>query len=340
MTTQPLSALKMLLSRHTRRREFMSLLGGAVLDWPTVTWARAPSGTSVTVGVLAPQSFAAVEGLQEGFRELGYFENQNLRLEFRWAEGSADQFTGIASEFVRIRVDAIVTFGTPAALAAQKATTAVPIVMAAIGDPVGSGLVSSLSRPGGNITGFASISPELEVKRLQLMTEMLPNVARVGVLWNPTNPSVVIAEETVRRAAQSLGLMVESIPVRDADDFQGAFVRLRRERPDSVLVLTDPMLVAHSRRIIDFMAEHRLPAVYAHQDTAHAGGLLSYGAYYRELFRRAAGYVDRILNGAKPSELPVQQPERLELVINLKTAKALGLQIPDKVLALADEVIE
>jgi putative tryptophan/tyrosine transport system substrate-binding protein len=323
-----------------KRREFMTLLGGAAAAWPTVTWARAPSGRSVTVGVLAPQSFAAVEGLQEGFRELGYFENQNLRLEYRWAEGSADRFTGIASELVRIGVDAIVTFGTPAALAAQKATTTIPIVMAAIGDPVGSGLVSSLSRPGGNITGFSSVSPELEAKRLQLMTELLPNLARVGVLWNPTNAPVVIGEATVRRAAQALGLTVESIPVRGADDFESAFVHLRRERPDGVLVLTDPMLVAQSRRIIDFMAEHRLPAVYAHQDTARAGGLVSYGAYYRELFRRAAGYVDKILNGAKPSELPVQQPERLQLVINLKTAKELGLSVPDRLLALADEVIE
>jgi hypothetical protein len=180
-----------------------------------------------TVGVLAPQSYAAVEGLQEGFRELGYLENQNLRLEYRWAEGSADRFAGIVLELVHIHVDAIVAVGTPTALAAQNATTTIPIVMAAVGDPVGSGLVSSLSRPGGNITGFSSISFEMEVKRLQLMTELLPNVARVGVLWNPTNPPVVIGEATVRRAAQSLGLTVESIPVRDADDFEDAFVRPR-----------------------------------------------------------------------------------------------------------------
>jgi putative ABC transport system substrate-binding protein len=162
----------------------------------------------------------------------------------------------------------------------------------------------------------------------------------VGVLWNPTNPPVVIGEATVRRAAQSLGLTVESIPVRDADDFEDAFVRLQRKRSDGVLVLTDPMLLAHVRRIIDFVAEHRLPAVYAHSDTARAGGLSSYGPNYREQFRRAAAYVDRILNGAKPNELPVQQPERFQLVINLKTAKALGLSVPDRLLALADEVIE
>ena len=189
----------MLPDCQMNRREFITLLGGAVLDCSTATWARAPSGQVVTVGVLAPQSFAAVEGLEEGFRELGYVTHQNLRLEYRWEEGSTDRFTEIASELVRIGVDAIVTFGTPAALAAQKATTTVPIVMAGIGDPVGSRLVSRLSRPGGNITGFSSVSPELEVKRLQLMMELLPNLVRLGVLWNTANPVVVIAETTVRR---------------------------------------------------------------------------------------------------------------------------------------------
>jgi putative tryptophan/tyrosine transport system substrate-binding protein len=322
------------------RREFVALIAGAMTGCPSLIWARAPADRIITIGVLAPPGYAAVEGLKEGFRELGYVENRNLVLEYRWTSGSADRFAEITSQLVRTHVDALVTFGTPAALGAQRATTTIPVVMAAIGDPVGSGLVSSLARPGRNITGFISTFPELDTKRLQLMTELVPHVARVGVLWNATNAPEVNSEMIVRRSAPTLQLAVDSVPVRTTDDLDGAFERLRRERPDGVLVLTDPMLLAESRRIIDFMAEHRLPAMYTHEDTAKAGGLVSYGAYYRELFRRSAAYVDRILNGAPPSELPVQQPERLHLVINLKTARALGLTVPDKLLALTDEVIE
>ena len=275
-----------------------------------------------------------------GFRELGYVERQNLRLEYRWADGPTDQFHAVVAELVGLGVDAIVTFATPASLAAQRATRTIPIVLAAVGDPVGSGLVASLARPGANVTGFASVSPELEVKRLGLMTQLLPNLKRVGLLWNPSNPPVVIAEAAVREAAQGLGLAVASIGVRDPSGFEVAFADLRRQRPDGILVLSDGMLLTHQQRIIAFMADARLPAVYSHQDTAKAGGLLSYGAYYAELFRRAAGYVDRIVNGAKPGDLPVQQPERLQLVINLKTARALGLEVPPTLLAIADEVIE
>jgi len=322
-----------------KRRKFITLIGGGAA-WPLVARARAPAGKLVTVGILAPQSFPAVQGVLQGFRELGYIEKQNLRLEYRWPNGSADQFFGVASELVGLGVDAIVTYATQASLAAQRATRTIPIVMAAIGDPVGSGLVASLARPGGNITGFASGSTELEVKRLELMTQLLPNLRRVGLLWNPANPPVVIAETAVQRAAQGLGLAVASVPVRDQGDFENAFQLLRRERPEGILVLTDPMLLSHSQRIIDFMAEARLPAMYSHQDTVRAGGLLSYGAYYIELFRRAAGYVDKILNGTKPGDLPVQQPERLQLVINLKTAKVLGIEVPPMLLARADEVIE
>jgi putative tryptophan/tyrosine transport system substrate-binding protein len=318
----------------------IALAGGATISWPVVAWARAPLGRSVAIGVLAPQWYAAVEGLKDGFRELGYFENQNLAFEYRWSEGSADDFFKLAAELLQIPVDALVTFGTAAALGARKATTSVPIIMAAIGDPVGSGLVTSLARPGGNVTGFISTFPEFETKRLQLMSELLPRLERVSVLWNPGIAPEVNSEIVVRRAAQMLRLAIESVPVRGPDDFEGAFDRLQRDRPDGVLVFTDTMLLAHSQRIVDFMAQQHLPAVYTHEEFAKNGGLLSYGAYYPELFRRAAGYVDRILNGAKPSELPVQQTERLHLVINLKTAKALALTVPDKLLALADEVIE
>jgi len=323
-----------------RRREFVMLLGGAAAAWPPVARAQPPAGKLVKIGVLVPPLFPAVEGLRQGFRELGYIENQNLRLEYRWADGPADRFNGVASELVGLRVDAIVSFSTPASLAAQRATRTIPIVMAAVGDPVGSRLVASLVRPGGNVTGFASVSPELEVKRLELMTQLLPNLKSVGLLWNPTNAPVAIAEAAVRQTAQRLGFAVVSVGVGSEAEFDSGFRELRQARPDGVLVLTDPMLLNHQQQIITFMGDARLPAMYAHQDTAKAGGLLSYGAYYVALFRRAAGYVDKILNGATPGDLPVQQPERLQLVINLKTAAALGLEVPTMLLARADEVIE
>lgn len=323
-----------------KRRDFIRSLGGAAAAWPLAARASPRSGKRVTVGVFVPPDFPAVAGLSEGFRELGYIEGQNLRLEYRWPDNSSQQFADLATELVKLPVNAIVTFGTPASLGSQKATANIPIVMAAVGDPVGSGLVASLARPGANITGFASVSPELEAKRLQIMTELIPNIARVAVFWNPKNAPVALAEAAVRDAAERLKITIESIPVGQADDLDGALDRLRQQPPQGVMTLTDPLLQTLSPRIIRFMADHRLPAIYAHQDTARAGGLLSYGAYYHELFRRAAGYVDKILNGAKPGELPVQQPERLQLVINLKTAKALGLDVPPSLLAQADEVIE
>jgi putative ABC transport system substrate-binding protein len=325
--------------RDMKRREFIGLIG-SMAAWPLAARALPPAGKLTTVGVLAPLSYPAVEGLRLGFRELGYVETQNLRLEYRWADGPTHQFDAVVAELVGLRVDALVTYATPAALAAQRATRTIPIVLAAVGDPVGSGLVASLARPGANVTGFASVSPELEVKRLELMTHLLPNLKRVGLLWNASTPPVVIAEAAVQEAARGLGLAVASISLRDPTGFEVAFADLRREQPDGVLVLSDSMLLVHQQRIIAFMADARLPAMYAHQDTVKAGGLLSYGAVYADLFRRAAGYVDRIVNGAKPADLPVEQPTKLELVINLKTARLLGIEIPPQLLASADEVIE
>jgi ABC-type uncharacterized transport system substrate-binding protein len=322
-----------------RRREFITLLGCAAVAWPRSVTAGPPPGRLVMIGVIAPPSFPAVEGLRIGLRELGYIEGQNLRLEYRWTEGSADQYTRLASELVQRSADAIVTYGTPAALGAQRATATVPIVTAAIGDPVAVGLVSSFARPGGNVTGFSSVTTELEVKRLQLLTELLPKVQRVGLMLNPTNPAVEISARAVQRAAESLGLTIETAEVR-ADNFEKALLELRHTRPGAILVLADPILLGHAEQIVAFISEQQMIAIYSHRDFVLVGGLLSYGTNYHELFRKAAVYVDKILSGTKPGDLPVQLADRFELVINLRTAKTLGLDIPDKLIALADEVIE
>jgi putative ABC transport system substrate-binding protein len=326
-----------------KRRGFITLLGSAAA-WPFATALprvapAAPPARSVTIGVIAPPSHPATDGLHKGLHELGYIEGRNLRLEYRWAEGSADQYFSVAQELVRLGADAIVTWGTPATMGARRATTTLPIVMAAVGDPLGMQLVSNLARPGGNVTGFSSLAAELDEKRLQVLKELAPNLQRLGVLSNVTNPVVEIAQRQLLQAARLRGLTIERADVR-GNDLDKALLELRQMRPDAVFVVADPVLLAHAREIVAFIAEQRWIAMYAYRDFVQIGGLLSYGTNYHELFRKAAGYVDRILNGANPGELPVQQADRFELVINLKTAKALGLEPPATVLAVADEVIE
>ena len=324
-----------------KRREVIALLGGAaVLYPPTLVAQPSPAARITIIGVLAPPSFTASEGLREGFHELGYVEGQNLRLEYRWAEGPIEQYANSVSELMQLGATVIVTYGTPAALAAQRTTGTIPIVMAAIGDPIGSGVVPNLARPGGNITGFTSIVSDLEVKRLEVLKEMLPRLSRVGMLWNPANPAVVPAAAAVRQAAKEMRLFVDGVEVREKREFEPAFQRWRQNRPEAALVLADPLFLDNAPQILAFMADQRMPAVYSHRELAVAGGLMSYGPNYRELFRRAAGYVDKILKGTKPGDLPVQQPERFALLINLNTAKKLGLEIPPMLLARADEVIE
>jgi len=327
-----------------KRREFITLVGGAAATLPLWTMlpyvARAaPPARSVTIGVIAPLSFPAVEGLRKGFRELGYIEGRNLRLEHRWAEGPTERYVSVAQELLQLGVDAIVTWGTPATMGARQATATLPIVTAAVGDPVAAQLVPNLARPGGNVTGFSSLATELEVKRLQVLKELIPNLQRLGVLSNPANPATAIAARAVQQAAQSLGLTVATVEVR-GNEVDQALVELRDARPEAALVLADPVLLDHARDIVEFISAQRLVAMYAYRDFVQVGGLLSYGTNYHELFRRAAGYVDRILNGANPGDLPVQEADRFELAINLKTAKELGLEVPATVFALADEVIE
>ena len=330
------------MASHIGRRKFLATLGGAAVAWPLAPRQAhaAPPGRSVTIGVIAPLSFPALEGLRKGFRELGYVEGRNLQLEYRWAEGSTDRYFSIAQELVRLGVDAIVTWGTPATMGAQQATATLPIVMGAVGDPLAAQLrVSNVSRPGGNVTGFSSLANELEVKRLQVLKELLPKLQRLAVLSNAANPAIGVGAGALQQAARSSGVTIEIVQLQ-GNDFDKAFAELRQTRPDAVLVLADPVLLDHARDILAFISAQRLIGMYAYRDFVQLGGLLSYGTNYHELFRRAAGYVDRILNGANPGDLPIQQADRFELVINLKTAKELNLEVPGTVLALADEVIE
>jgi putative ABC transport system substrate-binding protein len=276
---------------------------------------------------------------RQALRDLGYVEGQTLVIEERWAEGQAERFPALAAELVGLPVDLIVPTTTRAAQAAKNTTTTIPIVMVSAGDPIANGLVASLAHPGGNITGMSAMFPEVRGKQLELLRELRPGVSRVAVLWNPA----AIRRENVQElegAALSLGLQMSSLEVRRAEAFASAFAAMHQAGTDALLVLPDPFLVDQDRRALAALAlEHRLPAMYGWRLYVEAGGLMSYGPSLPDLYRRAAYYVDRILKGAKPADLPMEQPTKFELVINLKTAKALGLTIPPTLLMLADEVI-
>ncbi|MBI3060022.1 MAG: ABC transporter substrate-binding protein [Deltaproteobacteria bacterium] len=296
------------------------------------------------IGVLGNSTAALEENLvgpfRDGLRNLGYVEGQNILIEYRWAEGKYERFPALIAELVALKIDVIVTAGTPAALAVKKATTSIPFVMVAVGDPVGTGLVASLARPGGNITGLTSISPELEGKRLELLREVIPKLSHFAVLWNPVSPFQVIAEKEVQAAAKVLRMKVQSLGIRAPEELDNAFAAILRERPGALLVLADRLFLHHRARIMDFAAKHRLPGVYAYLELVEAGGLMSYGPSYADMHRRAATYVNKILKGTKPADLPVERPMKFELIINLKTAKQIGVTIPPNVLARADKVIK
>jgi len=277
---------------------------------------------------------------REGLRDLGYVEGRNVLIEYRWAEGRYERFPALIAELIAPRVDVIVTAGTPATLAVKKATTSIPLVMVAVGDPVATGLVASLGQPGGNITGLTSIAPEMEGKRLELLREVVPKVSRIAVLWNAASPIQVIQERETRAAAQVLGMNVLSLGARTKEEIEDAFAAIVRERPGALLVLADRLFLHHRGRIMDFAAKQRLPGVHAYRELVEVGGLMSFGPSYADMHRRAAYFVDRILKGAKPADLPVERPATFELVINLKAAKALGLTIPQSVLLRATEVIQ
>ena len=282
---------------------------------------------------------SAGEVFRHNLHELGWIEGQNVAIESRLAEVNFDKLSYFADELIRLKVAVIVADGDPAARAAKQATKAIPIVVVAVGDPVREGLVSSLARPGGNITGLTSISEELSGKRLELVSEAFPKVRRVAVLWNPVNSSNVLELREIDRAARALGLKIQSLEVRGPNDLQRALARAAKERMNALIVVRDPLIDSEHFRILDFAIENRLPSIHGEMQFVEAGALMSYGPSRVELFRRAATYVDKILKGAKPADLPVEQPTKFEFVINLRTAKQIGLTIPPNVLARADRVI-
>jgi ABC-type uncharacterized transport system substrate-binding protein len=279
------------------------------------------------------------ESFRQGLRDLGYIEGQNIRIESRWAEGHHERLAELAADLVRLEVAVMVTESTPAALAAKQATQTIPIVTAAIGNPVAAGLVASLARPGGNVTGVTTFTSELSGKRLELLKEAAPQTTLVAVLWNAANPAHTRHLEEIKAAAQSLGLHLEAVAVRTPSDFDMAFEAMASTRPSAFITLADGMLFDNRTHIVAFAAKSRLPAIFPDREFAEAGGLMTYGPNLAANFRRAAAFVDKIFKGAKPADLPVEQPATFELVINLKTAQALGLTIPPTLLFQATEVL-
>ncbi len=277
---------------------------------------------------------------RDGLRDQGYVEGKNIHVEYRWAEGRYERMPDLIAELLGLGVEVIVTAGTPATLAVKKATTTVPLVMIAVGDPVGTGIVAALSRPGANITGLTSISPELDGKRLELLREVIPGISHVAVLWNSDSPLQVVGERRTQSAAAVLRMKVLSLGVRNEEGLDKAFAEIGRERPEALLVLADRLFLQHRARIMDFAARHRLPGVHAYRELVEAGGLMSFGPSYAGMHRRAAYFVDRILKGANPGDLPVERPASFELVVSLKAASALGLTIPQSVLLRATEIIQ
>jgi putative ABC transport system substrate-binding protein len=323
------------------RREF--LVAAAVLAAPLA--AEAQVGKVPRVGFLGPRSRSDgapfLDAFLQGLRELGWAEGHNIAIEYRFAEGRLDRLPGLAAELVRLKVDVILATSTPPAVAAKNATTTIPIVMATSADPVELGLVASLARPGGNVTGLSfSVGLQVVGKELELLRETVPQAHRVAVLSNPANPGNVLALESVKSTASSLGVQLQFLEARGPNEFEAAFAAMARERAGALLVVPDAVFGLHRARLQNLVAKSRLPAMYGLREHTEVGGLMSYAVDLRDSFRRSAAYVDKILKGAKPADLPVEQPTKFELVINLKTAKALGLAIPPAVLARADEVIQ
>jgi putative tryptophan/tyrosine transport system substrate-binding protein len=330
-------------TRALHRRRFLALLGGAALAWPLPLRAQ-QAGKIPRIGFLGNSTEALEANLvgpfREGLREHGYQEGRNIVVEYRWADGNYERFPALIAELLAAKVDLIVTAGTPASLAVKKATTTLPLVMVAVGDPVGTGLVPSLARPGGNLTGLSSIAPDLEGKRLELLREVVPGLAHVGVFFNPANLFHTVSMPLARKAAEALKIKLQPLSVSTSQDLDGAFAAILKEKPDALLVLADRVYLHERKRMMDFALQHRLPNANAHKEMVGAGGLMSYGPSYEDMHRRAADYVDKILKGAKPGDLPIEQPTKFDLMINLKTAKALGLVLPPSIQLRADEVVE
>jgi putative ABC transport system substrate-binding protein len=331
------------MTAKMKRREFISLLGGAAAAWPLAARAQQPARMS-RIGYLGSGPASAwttrVEALRAGLRDLGWVEGKNIVIEFRWAD-KVDELPTLAAALVHLPVDVIFANSSTQVEAARQATQTIPIVFSNHADPVGVGHVASLARPGGNITGLSMLLTDLAVKELEILTEAVPQTRKIGVLWNPTTPSHAPAVQAIKGAGEKLGVQLVLLAARTAEDFESAFATMVREQASSFLVVPSPLFTAYRATLARLALKHRLPGMFGHRDLiVDLGGLMSYGADIDNLNRRAALYIDKILKGAKPADLPVEQASKYQLVINLKTAKALGLQIPDRLLALADEVIE
>jgi putative ABC transport system substrate-binding protein len=330
---------------NMRRREFVSLLGGAAASpvaWPLAARAQ-QTGRLPTIGVLGGATASAESPRTTVFvqrlRELGWIEGRTVAIEYRWAEGRSARLGEIAAEFVRLKVDVVLATGTAPALVAKQATSVIPIVFPFAGDPLGTGLVASLTRPGGNVTGLSNQAADLAGKRIELLREIVPHLRRLAVLANADYPAAALEMDEVQAAARTLGLDVASFEVRQSKDIAPAFEALK-SRAEALFLVGDPLMSSNRIRINTLALAARLPTIYVQREYVDTGGLVSYGANFPDLFRRAAEIVDKILRGAKPADIPVEQPTKFELVINLTTAKVLGLDVPTTVLARADEVIE
>ncbi len=320
-----------------KRREFIALLGSTAA-WPLAARAQQPAGRIPRIGII--DNAPIWDHFRQGLHDLGYVVDKNIAIEYRTAEGDPDRLAAAAADLARLPVDVIAVFGTPAARAAKGATTSIPIVAISIGDPVRAGLVTSIARPGANITGNTILGPDIAAKRLQILKEVLPSAVRIAFLWNPDNASNTATLEELQIAGPELGLTLLSVSARNAAELDPALRDLVRKNPDAFMMANDPLHQLLIERIIGFLAEHKLPGMFQIRENVAAGGLMSYGPSLSDLFRRGAGYVHRILQGTKPMDLPMEQPVKFELVINLKTANALGIIVSPTLLAEADEVIE
>ena len=327
-----------------KRREFITLLGGTVAAWPLA--ARAQEQTvpvrQARIGVLAaaPPTSAMLIAFREGMRQRGYIEGQNLSIDVRWPQGTFEQNPSLAADLASANVEVIVAWSTPAVIAARRATSAIPIVMVSVGDPIGSGFVTSLARPGGNITGLSSTTLEISAKIMGLLMEFVPGMKRVGVVSNAYNPNVAAQLRETEDAVGKMGLQSHVVEADAPEEYDRAFVHLSADRVDCVVVLATSSVIEHAQRIAELARAARLPTAFQRRENVEAGGLMSYGSDLRNQFRQVSFYVDRLLKGAKAADLPVEQPTKYELVINLKTAKALGLDVPLSLMIRADEMIE
>ena len=325
------------------RRKLIVALGASALTAPLKSYAQQPNARMRRIGFLGPTSAAGMaerlEAFRSGLRELGYVEGKNLNVDFRWAEGDYARIPQLAAELVALNVEVLVTHSTPATLAAMRTTKTVPIVMAVSGDPVPRGIIASLAHPGGNVTGSAFFGPEMMAKRIELIRETMPRIKRVAVLLNPKNPGIATVLKATEATARSLKLEHHRIDAQGTDEFNGAFLAMAKKRIEAVVVLEDAIFLANRKMIADLAIQHRITPI-GFSEFAESGGMIGYGANIPELFRRAAVFVDKILKGARPADIPVEQATKFELIVNMKTAKALGIKIPNSILVRATKVIE